>query len=304
MSTPSYLKRPSTPLHPEANQEIEVSNNEPLPEDLKSALDMGNDSDDDPDDDADMLVSNSTIKSQPQQPHTLHTRQQSISDPIRTDYSLDAELDDGLDDDLGDDGEDEDEDILLSDEDDDDDSMIPETEREQKKWQNQQNLALSPVNTNITSPSTGSTTTTTEAQTPTAAVETMTPAIGNFYDLNTRRRQPLNPFGANDNLISSNPIRIMRRQSQQQQQQQQQQRQQRNSQQQVQSQRSSDGAGLEKTLSGVQQARLMNHIDDKLMETQRKFIRFLSLRSDDETEQLPNYISDPINVQKTMKQNN
>ncbi|GMF05210.1 unnamed protein product [Ambrosiozyma monospora] len=31
------------------------------------------------------------------------------------------------------------------------------------------------------------------------------------------------------------------------------------------------------------------------METQRKFIRFLSLRSDDETEQLPNYISDPIN---------
>ncbi|GMG22283.1 unnamed protein product [Ambrosiozyma monospora] len=277
MSTPSNLERPSTPLHPEANQEIEISNNEPLPDDLKSALDMGNDSDDD--DDSDMLVANS-INSQPQQPHQLHTRQQSISGPTRTEYSLDAELDDGLDDDL-----DEDEDILLSDEDEDDDSMIPERERLQKQWQNPQKSALSPVSTNITSPSSGSTTT--EGQTP--IVGTMTPAIGNFYDFNTQRRELLNPFSANANVTSSNPIRIMRHHQTQQQQQ--------HSQQvpQVLFRRSSDGAGLDRTLSGVQQTRLMNHIDDKLMEIQRKFIRFLSLRSDDETEQLPNYISDPIN---------
>ncbi len=83
------------------------------------------------------------------------------------------------------------------------------------------------------------------------------PISTTFFDTDSEsRRTPLNPFGQNTELSSSEPIRILRRKS--------------------------TGKNKNRKLSMSQQSRLISYIDEQLMSVQRRFIKYLSAREDPE----------------------
>lgn len=183
--------KPTTPLHPDANQEIEAPKE--IPKELTSALDLEDDDED-----------NLRLDLVNTQSHN-------------NDYLMDSDDSDGQD------GAVNENEVQK------DDSLID---------------AVAPIGEPI-SPRASRTNTGNDS------VST------NFFDMDFEsRRTPLNPFGQNTKMSSSEPIRILKK---------------------------SSGENKIKKLSMSQQSRLISYIDERLMAIQRKFIKYLSAREDPET---------------------
>lgn len=183
--------KPTTPLHPDANQEIEAPKE--IPKELTSALDLEEDDEDD--------LSLDLVNTQSH----------------NNDYLMDSDDSDGQD------GAVNESEVQK------DDSLID---------------AVAPIGEPI-SPRASRTNTGNDS------VST------NFFDMDFEsRRTPLNPFGQNTKMSSSEPIRILRK---------------------------SSGENKIRKLSMSQQSRLISYIDERLMAIQRKFIKYLSAREDPET---------------------
>ncbi|QPG73083.1 hypothetical protein FOA43_000388 [Brettanomyces nanus] len=197
-------KCPSTPLHPDANQEIETPATK-IPQELTSALDLGSDSEDD----------GSNIM------HDAHLAKviSKTGGPELSEEEDEMDNNDSLMD--SDDLERLDPEVM--------DAMAPMGE------------PLSP------------------RPSPSSSDSASGVASSGFFDTDTqKRRTPLNPFGGNSQLASSEPIRIIRKKSRSQ--------------------------GASKPLSMKQQSRLVTYIDERLMEIQRRFIKYLSAREDPDNE--------------------
>ncbi|OWB77839.1 hypothetical protein B5S32_g2017 [[Candida] boidinii] len=281
--TPKLVK-PSTPLHPDADVEVANSIENEIPSNLANELDLDDDEDED---DGDFNISNSNSNSK-----NVIAATENAFNSIKFDDDGDiiADVDnkinsyenDGLEDADDDDDEindDELEDItngdvlapiksidplqdmdyidnksLKGDENEDEDDELISIDNDGR------NSETSMPNNSIFDPN-------------------------NLLDidLNTRlKNPPINPFGSNKKMISSNPIRIKRVSSQQQQ-----------NQQQLQNDSNSknntifnnSGFNRDRRLSLPQQGRLIDYLDTQLLEIQRKFIKHLSLKEDEEKNQ-------------------
>lgn len=191
--------RPNTPLHPGADQEINIPG-QTIPKELTSALDLG---DEDENDDA--VVVNDT----------LGINSTNDNDDVDMDDNENAIDDDDI-----------------------SDASLPVEDP----------LSTQPIDKGHRSFS----------------------DCSGFFDTDIGpRKTPVNPFGRNTNLGSSEPIRIVRRKSL--------------------------GDAKPRRLSMSQQSRLVNYIDSKLMSIQRSFIKYLSARDDEASKNDPTIVKFGLN---------
>ncbi|VEU22747.1 DEKNAAC103797 [Brettanomyces naardenensis] len=200
--------RPSTPLHPDADQEIEAPGVE-IPKELTSALDLGSEEDTDEEIGGGngLLLGKERIQG--------HDGRNNDDDEDDDDYSMDSE----------------------------DSEQFEKEER-----------PLIDADASIGEPLSPRASPTEDIPSTFCAVDTT------FFDNETeKRRTPVNPFGVNERLVSSEPIRIIRKKS-----------------------RGADYGP--RRLSMTQQSRLIDYIDGRLMAIQRRYIKYLSAREDPDNE--------------------
>ncbi|OUM55061.1 hypothetical protein BVG19_g4538 [[Candida] boidinii] len=281
------LVQPSTPLHPDADVEVTDSIDNEIPSNLANELDL-----DDDDDDDDDVVDNFKTAGSRSNPQNVITATENAFNSVKFDEDGDviADVDnkinpygnDGLEDADEDDDEindDELEDITNG------DALAPiksiDPLQDMEYIDNRSLKGDEDENDELVSIDGDG-----------GISETSIPNNSIFdpnnlldIDLNTRlKNPPINPFGSNKKMISSNPIRIKRVSPQQQQHQ---------NQQQLKTDSNNDnsnningtGFNRDRRLSLPQQGRLVDYLDTQLLEIQRKFIKHLSLKEDEKKNQ-------------------